>query len=278
MTIIRIHCPTCESVGEIEVSEDQVKNVSRGLLAINIARKIVCDHTFITYVDKNLAVRDYFVADFEVTLPEIASIRKVQSDTIPTKEIVDVDLIKLNLPAITLTYILKSIFSKLKTVLISSQDFLYNHIVNFLKYINADAFELNFLIMSPEDYKKNKKEYKDFVVFENVTVLQNPKKILNLKKIAVEKHIVNRFMMEHELGYSYIYLRNEVFKAFELAKSIINFKEKNKEANTFKITKHLEKQFGVKIDLSYLDFLVDIVDNYFGVKIPSASESFLKII
>ncbi|GAG34301.1 unnamed protein product, partial [marine sediment metagenome] len=72
MTIIQITCPSCKKKGNIEISDDAIKNVSRGLLAINVASNIICDHSFITYVDKNLSIRDYFIADFQIEIPDIA--------------------------------------------------------------------------------------------------------------------------------------------------------------------------------------------------------------
>lgn len=278
MTSIIINCPTCKTKGKIEVYKEQLKDVTRGLLAINIARNIVCEHTFIAYIDKNLNVRDYFVADFQIELPEIASIRKVQYNILKNKEIVDIDLIKLNLPALTLTYILKAILSKLNIILISEQEFLYSHLINFFKYITSDAFELNLLIISSKDFSKKKKNYRNFVVFKDLKVIQNPKNILNLKKLNVEKYIINRFLIEKDLGFSYIYLRNEIFKAYELSNSIIKFRQLDDEVKRFTIKKFLEKEYDVKIGVSYLNFLINILDTYFSIKIPSTSVSFLKII
>jgi len=278
MTSIIINCPTCKTKGKIDVHKEQLKDVTRGLLAINIARNIVCEHTFIAYIDKNLNVRDYFVADFQIELPEIASIRKVQHNILQNKEIVDIDLIKLNLPALTLTYILKAILSKLNIILISEQEFLYTHLINFFKYITSDAFELNLLIMSSKDFSKKKKNYRNFVVFKDLKVIQNPKNILNLKKLNVEKYIINRFLIEKDLGFSYIYLRNEIFKAYELSNSIIKFRQLDDEVKRFTIKKFLEKEYSVKIGVSYLNFLINILDTYFNIKIPSTSVSFLKLI
>jgi len=278
MTSIIINCPTCKTKGKIDVYKEQLKDVKRGLLAINIARNIVCEHTFIAYIDKNLNVRDYFVADFQIELPEIASIRKVQHNILQNKEIVDIDLIKLNLPALTLTYILKAILSKLNIILISEQEFLYTHLINFFKYITSDAFELNLLIMSSKDFSKKKKNYRNFVVFKDLKVIQNPKNILNLKKLNVEKYIINRFLIEKDLGFSYIYLRNEIFKAYELSNSIIKFRQLDDEVKRFTIKKFLEKEYSVKIGVSYLNFLINILDTYFNIKIPSTSVSFLKLI
>ena len=278
MAKAEIRCPTCNNVGKLEIAEDSIKNVLRGLLAVNVAPHIICEHSFIVYIDKNLHVRDYFVADFQIELPKIVP-EKIKVRRIPTKDIVDIDLIKLNLHAITLTYIIKSIFSKQKIVFISEQTFLYEHYKNFFEYITMDAFDMNISIINKEDYSKNKKQYKEYMVFEGNTILRNYKKFINPKKVDVEKQIVNQFITEAELGYSYIALRNEIQKAYELAKSMVNFVEDQKKAgetlNVFKVLTHIEELYSVKINIHYSNFLIDIVRNYFGIDIPSASESFL---
>ena len=275
MAKAEIRCPSCNKVGKLEIAEDSIKNILRGLLAVNVAPHIICEHSFIVYIDKNLQVRDYFVADFQVELPNL----QVKTSRIPIKDIVDIDLIKLNLHAITLTYIIKSIFSKQKIVFISEQTFLYEHYKNFFEYIAMATFDLNILVMNKEDYLKNKKQYKEYMVFEGNNILRNYKKFINPKKLDVEKQIVNQFITETELGYSYIALRNEIHKAYELAKSIVDFVGEQKKTdeilNVFNVLSHLEKLYNVKIKIHYSNFLIDIVKNYFGLEIPSASESFL---
>jgi hypothetical protein len=296
MAKIEIRCPSCSQVGYINVSEDAMKNVSRGLLAVNIAEHTICSHSFITYIDKNLNVRDYFVADFQIEIPDIAPPEDLEEldKRIPGRDIIDIDLIKLNLPAILITYVIKSIFSKEKVKIISDQEFLHNHIINFFKYINQDSFDIDVSIITGEDYKANKKKYKDSMIFKSTQIIQNIKKRIDPKKLKVEKEIVNRFLTEPELGYSYIVLKNEVYKAYKLTQSIVeyadNYKEienidpnklaedaavssfldhlVNKEKLILKIlTDYLEKIHHVRIQKQYLTFLLGIVKDYFGVDI-----------
>ena len=70
MAEVQIKCPTCGNNGEINVSEELLKSISRGLLAINV-QKTICEHSFIVYIDKNLTIRDYFIADYHLELPEL---------------------------------------------------------------------------------------------------------------------------------------------------------------------------------------------------------------
>lgn len=139
MPTVKIECPICDKKGTIEVSEEIMKNVSRGLLAINISDGIVCSHSFIAYIDINFEVRDYFTTDFQVEIPEITPAEKIQASKIPSKEILDIDLIRLNISSTLLKYILKSIFSKQKIILLSNQQFLYEH-VEFFQIHNSGCF------------------------------------------------------------------------------------------------------------------------------------------
>ena len=276
-----IKCPSCGKTGKVEVSQEAIKNVMRGLLAINISSEIICTHSFITYVDRNLQVRDYFVADFHVEIPEIAASKKLKDAIIPGKEIFDIVLIKLNLPATLITYIIKSIFSNQKIVIISNDNFLYNHILNFFKYITHDTFDSNISITTEEDYKKNKKLYKDSMVFHGTYILKNHQKIIFTRKLWVEKEIVSKFMSESELRYSYIVLKNEIQKAFELSEAIFNILQESKKEeipNILKITSKLEEIYEIKISTHYINFLIEIVKNYFGISVPSVNESFLDIL
>ncbi|MFX1393775.1 MAG: hypothetical protein ACFFAH_09390 [Promethearchaeota archaeon] len=279
MNKVKIKCPSCSKTGTIEISPNILKNSIRGLLAINIARDIICPHSFIAYIDKNLSVRDYFVADFRVELPQMTTEEISKADKIPSRDIVDIDLIKLNIPAILLTYILKSIFLKQRIVIINDQEFLHHHIHNFFKYITQNSFETNIILMTEETYNKNKKTYKDSMIFDNIHILRNVKKLINPKKLFIEKQIVSRFVIEFDLEYSYIILKNDILKAFEFSKEITDFikdyKEKNESINILEISAQLEKKYNTKISRIYLDFLIDIVINYFEVACPSYSDSFI---
>jgi len=275
MPNIAIQCPTCLKKGNIEIKDNALKNVSKGLLAIHIPIGAVCTHSFITYIDRNYAVRDYFVADFEIELPQIESMEKIDSIDIISKDIIDIDLIKLNVHAMTLTYILKAIFLKQKIILISEYEFLYDHLFKFFNYITKNAFEVDISYVNEEEYKVNKKEYKNCIVIKELEIIRNYKNTINQKKLYIEKHIVNKFFSTTELGYSYIFLKNEISKCYELSKTIVDFiKEEKENRNLIKITKNLEEKYHIKINQTYLDFLIAIVENYFGLKVPSISESF----
>ena len=269
MTTIKITCPSCKNKGTIEISTESLKNISRGLLAVNVAANTICDHSFIVYLDKNLSIRDYFIADFQLEIPDIAPIEEISSKEIISKDKLNLDAIKLNLSANLITHVLKSIFSNKKVAIISDLSFLNDHILNFFKQLIEGSFDAYLSVISEDDYKSNKKNYKEHIVLNGKNVIRDDEKIINLKKLKVEKHMVNNFFMELDPITSYFGLKNEIRKAFRLSQSILDFASKFKKDLTIDselVIDHLEKEFNFKIDKSYLEFLLEIVRINFGVK------------
>jgi len=279
LTKIIIQCPSCKNKGHIDVSEEQLRNVKRGLLAINIPQGNVCEHTFITYLDKNLVIRDYFIADyqFQVVLPEIEALEEKKDVIIPEQYLTNLNLVKLNVSANLMAYLLKSIFIKKKILLLSEDSFLNNIILNFFEYLTQDTFDIDITFLSDEQYKQESKKYKEYMVFDGTKIIRNVNKSINLKKLTIEKQIVQKFISEIDLNSSLLYLKNDIQKVYFLAKSIvdiINNQYKNEKINILKINKNLEESHNTKINNLYLEFLVEIVKNYFGINVPSIFESF----
>ncbi len=281
MVQILIRCPACKENGFIEVEENAMKNVTRGLLAVNIETNTICEHSFIVYLDKNLKLRDYFMADFKIRIPKVASIEKKKEIKIPGSEIIDLDLIKINMPAILITYIIKSILFKKKVIILSDESFLYTHIINFFNYITQDSFEIDISLISKEEYNQNKKLFKNDMVFEGSKVVNNVDKIVDPKKLKVEKKIVQHFMAESEPSTSLILLKNEFHKTYILSKTIVDFIKSHKGAeklNAAKILEFLEKTHDIKVDTPYLNYLFEIVNLYFEIEVPTLYDSFLGFI
>ncbi|MFX0033904.1 MAG: hypothetical protein ACFFAA_08360 [Promethearchaeota archaeon] len=270
MARIQIRCPICSKWNHIEISNDATKNVTKGLLAINIAGGMVCDHSFIAYVDKNLTVRDCLVADFKIELPESTSSQRTEEQITAQTETIKFDLIKLNIPDMLMAYVFRAMFFGKKTIILSDQEFLYNHIVNFFKYIAQNSFEFELKMMSEMDYKQNKNEYEDYLVLKNRDVVKDKEKLINLKELEMERSMVQKFFAEYDLMAGLIILRNEIYKAYEFSKSILDFMESQKgKALTSKMfINHISEKHNEKIHMSYLTFLIDIVRNYFKVDIP----------
>ena len=271
MVKLEVRCPICSKRGNIEVSEEEVKNSTRGLFAVNIPEDVICLHSFIAYVDKNLTIRDTYTADFQIELPDFESKEGEGMDTSIT-EVIDVSLIKLNLTGSNLAYIFRAMIYKNNIAIISDQDFLFDKFTQFFDYITQDSYNLNIEFISQKNYKKE--NFNDFVVLKGSEVLNDPEKLFNKKKLDVEKTIAQRFITEYEPTSSLIILKNELKKTYELSNSIIKIIQKlkkGKKVYSRQIIEDLEKSHNVKISMPYLDFLYEIVENYFNVEIPKSS-------
>ena len=269
MTSIKITCPSCKNKGNIEISTESLKNISRGLLAVNVAANTICNHSFIVYLDKNLSIRDYFIADFQLEIPDIAPLEDIEVKEVISKDKLNLDAIKLNLSANLITHVLKSIFSNKKIAIITDLSFLKDHILNFFKQLIEGSFDAYISVISDDDYKSNKKNYKEHIVLDGKNIIRDDEKIINPKKLKVEKQMVSNFFMELDPITSYVGLKNEIRKAFRLSQSIVDFASKFKKDLTIDselVIDHLEKEFNFKIDKSYLEFLLEIVRINFGVK------------
>ncbi|MFW9972237.1 MAG: hypothetical protein ACFFDF_18775 [Candidatus Odinarchaeota archaeon] len=270
MARIDIRCPICSKWDHIEISDDATKNVSKGLLAINITSGMICDHSFIAYVDKNLIVRDCLVADFKIELTEDETTNRTEKLKTPETDTIKFDLIKLNIPDTLMAYTLRAIFLGKKILILSNQEFLYNHIFNFFKYIIQNSFETHLKIISEMDYKKSKSEYEDYLIFKNRDIIRDKEKLINLKELEIERLIIQKFFAEYDLMAGLIILRNEISKAYEFSSSLKNFIEKQngKPITSKMIINYILQKHDEKILMPYLTFLIDIVHNYFKIDVP----------
>ena len=64
-----------------------MKDVKRGLLAVNIPQNVICSHSFIVYIDKNLVIRDYFIADYQlqIEIPILDTLGEQKDVIVPEK-------------------------------------------------------------------------------------------------------------------------------------------------------------------------------------------------
>ncbi len=261
---IEIRCPACSGRGLIDVPENIVQQSSRGVAAINIAEGEICQHSFVAYVDKNLAVRDCFIADFKIELPQV---ELEQDFEVPDLDEIDVDIIKLNVPALTLTYIIKAYIYKKDFMFLFDGEFLFNQLENFFKFISQDSFETNMVIQNHDFYKKNKKHFKNYIVLDNENVLNDKQKILDPKKIKIERKIIQKFLAEPNPKSSLIIIKNDLQKANELSKALneyLNSSDAKTKLTPKLLNNFLEDKYNQTIDEEYLRFLLGIVQNYFG--------------
>lgn len=228
---------------------------------------MICEHSFIVYLDRNLVVRDCFVADFKIELSESSN---VQENSILEADNIKTDLIKLNFSEKLMTYVFKAIFLGQKVLIISNGQVLDTHIMNFFSHIFKDSFEFNLNIISEEDYMKNEKDYNEYIVLNKREIIRDKSKIISSKKLEITKSITQKFFKEDDVNSSLIILRNEIHKAYEFSQYIMELFKEFKEGSltSKKIIDHIENKYHERIQISYLKFLFELIMNYFKVQIP----------
>lgn len=87
MPQVEIRCPTCKKSGFIEINEENMKDISGGLIAINIASNAICSHSIVAYIDKNFSIRDLFTLDFQIEIPVLLPKDKVKDISAPEKNL-----------------------------------------------------------------------------------------------------------------------------------------------------------------------------------------------
>lgn len=273
MAKVDVRCPVCRKWNNIEIADDATKNISKGVLAINIAPGMICEHSFIAYLDKNLIVRDSFIADFKIEAPDASETEEIEEPAVPETKSINFDLIKLNIPELLMAFVFKAAFLGKKIMIISDQEFLYNHIVNFFKYSMENLFNIHLTIITSEDYERNKDKYGDYLIFKNREVINDKENLINPKKLEFEKGITQKFLTEYDLITALIILRNEIKKVHEFSKTIAEFITNSKKISlTSKlIIDHITEKHDEKIKMPYLRFLINIVKHYFKVEIPKIS-------
>ncbi|MEJ2250916.1 MAG: hypothetical protein P8Y70_17225 [Candidatus Lokiarchaeota archaeon] len=272
MHSVKIRCPTCGEYGQIEINEDALKKEDRGLLAVNISEELICDHTFIAYIDKNLTVRNYFIPDFQFELSTEEE-QEEEEELVPSKEEIDVELIKLNMPLSLLTYIIRVMFFKKKILVITDQYFLFEHYQNFFNYITKNTFKIGIAFLTPEEYDQDPEAFYDFATFEKkdsgfsfrykfkfmVSDIDEIEKMYEIRKI------VQRFQNEPDPTKSLLFLKNDIMKLYDMCRTTVKY-VKNSQGGTSsakKINKYLNAKYDTELEKSYLYFVIDTLNNYF---------------
>ncbi|MFX1274909.1 MAG: hypothetical protein ACFFBP_13330 [Promethearchaeota archaeon] len=273
--IIKINCPECSKKGTVEIDALRIAQSSKGIIAINIENNTICNHSFVVYIDKNAMVRDCFIADFEIKLPEIDLDHKVDESIVPNKELLDVSLITLNFKPDFLAKVVQSCLLNQKILIINDLEFLNKHISNFYEYIFNTNFKINISILNRTEYRKHKKKYSEHLVIDSYRVIQDKLRKSKTKSMKIENKIVQKFIEEPDQKSSLILIKNEITKAFEISLKMIewlkSFKDPEKIGKKALISK-LEEFYKKKFSFSYLDFILNILDKYFKEDLTKISD------
>lgn len=272
MKKLEVRCPSCSNRGYIEVPEEEVVKAARGVFAVNVLEGVICEHSFVAYVDKNFAVRDTFIADFQLELPDIVPEQEIGPEIAEQLDLIDISLIKLNFSASLLTHVIRALLFKKKIFLLFNQSYMVNNIYKFIEYITLNSFKANILVISGEQYDIY--DIKDSIILDGNKIIKDDNDILNAKTLGIERSLVRKFLAEYEPKPSLIYLQNGLQKAYELSKTvvdIVNNLKKKEKVYSKNVIEEIARIHIVKVQLPYLDFLYKIVENYFEVKVPKSS-------
>ena len=273
---MEVRCPACSKIGNVDVEQELIDQSTRGLTVVNIPSNLICEHSFVAYVDKNRDIRDYILCDFLIDTPQIELEVESKKPQIRSREEFDVDIIKLNLYPMLLVNILRGVVLKKKILIVIDNDFLRGYIQQFLLVIFDETFSHEIVLLSRKTYKRIKKEYKNYLIVENSSIIQDKDKILNPKKLKIEKNIVQKFFVDNGSKASLIIIKNEIKKIFILSKKIIEFKdslEDEKRIDSKMLLDYFQSELDIKIQIPYLNYLFEIVRNYFQVDIEITSDT-----
>ena len=268
MVRVTIKCPECSAIDRIEVDENIIAHNERGITAVNVVKSTMCSHSFIVYIDTNFAIRDSFVTDFNVELPQI----KVDDTRKMTlKREFDQYIIFLNMKPLTVSYILRCCFLKKKIIFINNMNIINPHLKGFLKYLFSETFEYDIIILSKDEYKKNKKEYKKYIVFSDKKIVRDKLDILNEKQMKIERIMIQNYLVGMDSETSLIILRNEIYKCFKILMHVIDYsKNRNLSINPKIIVDQIIEKFSRNISKAYLNFLILVLKEYFKIEISDS--------
>jgi hypothetical protein len=135
-------------------------------------------------------------------------------------------------------------------------------------YVYQNQFDIDVITMTKKDYINEENDYNGYIILEKNDIIKDNKNIIDPKKLGVEKRIAQKFLKEYDLETGLIILRNEIKKAYEYSRSLAEFiKNPKQETLTSKyLNNYLSEVYNEKISGNYLNFLLDIVKNYFKVE------------
>ena len=265
MKQVTVYCPECNKMGMIVVEENIISESERGITAVNVAEYLVCEHAFIAYIDKNFIVRDSFVCDFKIELPQLTLPEKIEETSTLLK--VNIYLLMINISPLSLAYLLKTCLFKKNVCIICNDELVRLEIINLIKN-SFGKHLINELACIPRiSYKKEKKNFKNHIVIDNDKILNDKNNLINPKDIKVERVIIQKFLAEGDDETSLIIMKSEIEKALTLSETIANFLKSDKVNHlTPDIIKEvIKKKYGISLKNEYLRFLLKISKYFFNM-------------
>jgi hypothetical protein len=219
----------------------------------------------VAYIDKNYNVRDSFVSDFKIDLPDIKVQNEGHLNEFKHLGKMNLDSLLSEISAVELASILNGVFSKQNVLLLNDSELISENLHKILDFIFKDTFISNISILNHLEYIRYKWNYDNYEIVDYDEIFDGDKKKKYLKNMKIESAMIKKFLSEEYSKSGLIILRSEIIKAFELSNSIIKILQNHTEVQELTkkdLSESLSEKYGIEIQSEYLDFLLEIVKNY----------------
>ncbi len=145
---------------------------------------------------------------------------------------------------------------------------------NHFHKINSFTYVIYFL--SREKYEISKVDYQDFIVIEKNKIVNNipgflaKKKKKQKKESPIEHYLVEKYLALRTYEFALQVLRKEIHTIYKLASAIAMYAaeiENEKKINISKIKEVVKAKDKSNEYNSYIAYLIEISENYFGAKL-----------
>ncbi|MBD3254192.1 MAG: hypothetical protein GF383_03825 [Candidatus Lokiarchaeota archaeon] len=244
---------------------------AKSLAAVSIPEKTVCEHKFHAFLDKNFEVRGYQRIDFE--LPSDIKENRIKKDIFHEDDLLNIETIKWNLPPDNMIYLLHGIIFERNFLFIlpNSKTEMIASIKNFIDLIFQNTFKYNLSILSEKDYKKIKKDFKNHDLIGWNEIIRDKDKIYEKKNLEVEAKIVKNFYDNLLKQDAVIELEYEIRKIHSICKNLLELNKEfdpDKPINALSLIQLLNERFSIKIEIQYLEYILEVLKYYFKTVIP----------
>ncbi|TXT62087.1 MAG: hypothetical protein BAJALOKI1v1_1030003 [Promethearchaeota archaeon] len=262
---VLIHCPICHKNGKVEVLVETIKNSPTGLTTMEIDGDI-CEHRFLIYVDKSFTMRESELIDSVQSPDLVFDTEDLRTDIFTLDEM---NVIKINLYPITLSYILKCFFYNQEVAIVISEkkEYLKRIYKTLFNYLFEETFTIELHILTVNEYNSKKTELNLPIVLREVKILEDRNNFLRNPDLSVERGFIQKFYAQDYGLESLNILKREIKNVFLLAKSIRELIVKNQKLDIFKIIKYLNKTFKIDVNVRFAEFLLDILKFYHHINL-----------
>jgi hypothetical protein len=190
-----------------------------------------------------------------------------------------ISIIKYNFSERLLRDTIFAILTKKPILIIKKENYLKKPFLEFVNYITENNFNGNLSFLSPDQYSKNGKKYENHIVINDNKILNtfedfsehNHRKYI---KQLIREFYNPEFYNSEDLLKASKKLKTKLNSLFTLAKNLLDYiKKKRKFKDVERIGRRelidmIKEKFSQKIDLSNLELIKIIIEQYFDYRFP----------